>query len=50
MDINFVVNDPSGKAMVMEPHSMDGLHGLDVKQTGEYEICLDNMFSRMTGE
>ena len=29
---------------------MDGLHGLDVKQTGEYEICVDNSFSRMTGE
>lgn len=29
---------------------MDGLHGLDVRKTGEYEICLDNSFSRMTGE
>ncbi len=49
LDINFVVTGPSGKQMVMEPHSMDGLHGLDVKVTGEYEICLDNTFSRMTG-
>ena len=28
---------------------MDGLHGLDVKKTGEYEICLDNSFSTMSG-
>ena len=50
MDINFGVTDPSGKPMVTEPRSMDGLHGLDIKQTGEYEICLDNTFSRMTGK
>ena len=44
-----MVTGPGDKALVMEPHSMDGLHGLDVKATGEYEICLDNSFSRMTG-
>ena len=50
LDINFVVSDPDHHPIVMEPHSMDGLHGLDVRKTGEYEICLDNSFSRMTGE
>lgn len=50
LDINFVVSDPDRVAMVMEPRSMDGLHGLDVKKTGEYEICLDNSFSSFTGE
>lgn len=49
LDINFMVTDPNKKSMVMEPHSMDGLHGIDIKITGEYEICLDNSFSRMTG-
>ncbi|XP_064385016.1 transmembrane emp24 domain-containing protein 1-like [Halichondria panicea] len=48
LDINFMVTDPNKKSMVMEPHSMDGLHGIDIKITGEYEICLDNSFSRMT--
>lgn len=50
LDINFVVSDPDKVAMVMEPRSSDGLHGLDIKKTGEYEICLDNSFSSFTGE
>ena len=50
LDVNFIVSDPDRHPIVMEPHSMDGLHGLDVKKTGEYEICMDNTFSRMTGE
>ncbi len=49
LDINFIVTGPGGKSVVNEPHSMDGLHGIDVGATGEYEICLDNSFSRMTG-
>lgn len=49
LDINFVVSDPDRHPVVMEPRSMDGLHGLDVKKTGEYEICLDNSFSTMSG-
>ena len=50
LDINFIVSDPQRHPIVMEPRSMDGLHGLDIKQTGEYEVCVDNTFSRMTGE
>ncbi len=50
LDVNFVVSDPMRSPLVMEPRSMDGLHAFDIKQTGEYEICLDNSFSRMTGE
>lgn len=49
LDINFIVTGPQDNAVVMQPHSSDGLHGIDVKITGEYEICLDNSFSRMTG-
>ena len=49
LDINFILTDPNENALVMEPRSGDGLHGVDVKITGEYEICLDNTFSRMTG-
>ena len=44
-----MVSDPDRHPVVMEPRSMDGLHGLDVKKTGEYEICLDNSFSTMSG-
>ena len=49
LDVNFVVSDPMRNPMVMEPRSMDGLHSLDIRHTGEYEICLDNSFSRLTG-
>ena len=49
MDINFIVTGPDDNALVMEPHRSEGLHGLDIKTTGEYEMCLDNTFSRMTG-
>lgn len=48
LDINFIVTGPEDTAVVMQPHSSDGLHGIDVKMTGEYEVCLDNTFSRMT--
>lgn len=49
LDINFIVTGPQDTAVVMQPHSKEGLHGIDIKITGEYEICLDNTFSRMTG-
>lgn len=49
LDINFIVTGPQDKAIVMQPHSSDGLHGIDITATGEYELCLDNTFSRMTG-
>lgn len=48
LDINFIVTGPQDTAVVMQPHSKEGLHGIDIKITGEYEICLDNTFSRMT--
>lgn len=44
-----MVTGPDGNRIVMEPRRGDGLHGIDIKTTGEYEICLDNTFSRMTG-
>ena len=50
LDINFILTDPQGSALLMQPHSSEGLHGIDIKTTGEYEVCLDNSFSRMTGK
>jgi len=49
LDINFVVNGPGHAALVMDASSSDGLHAIDIKTTGEHEICLDNSFSRFTG-
>jgi len=50
LDINFEVNDPNGKPLVAEVRRRDGLHGIDIKVTGDFEICMDNTFSRMTGK
>ena len=49
LDINFIVNGPGHGALVMDASSSDGLHAIDIKTTGEHEICLDNSFSRFTG-
>ena len=50
LDINFEVNDPNGKPLVAEVRRKDGLHGIDVKVTGDFEICMDNTFSHLTGK
>ena len=49
LDINFFVNGPNQASLVMDPSSTDGLHAIDIKTTGEHEICLDNSYSRFTG-
>lgn len=49
LDVNFFVNGPNQASLVMDPSSTDGLHAIDIKTTGEHEICLDNSYSRFTG-
>ena len=47
LDVHFFINGPHGN-MYKEFNQMDGLHSFDVKETGEYEICYDNAFSRFS--
>ncbi len=49
LDIDFLIIDPNGSPLITEYRRRDGLHGLDVKTSGEFEICLDNSFSHLTG-
>lgn len=46
--MNFFVTGPNGESLVTEDRKLDSLHSIDVKQTGEYTICLDNSFSHVS--
>ncbi|KAL5479512.1 hypothetical protein EMCRGX_G023039 [Ephydatia muelleri] len=50
LDITFLVNGPQRMPLALEPHHRDGLHAIEIKETGEYEICLDNSFSHITAK
>lgn len=48
LDINFFIKGPNGNILVSDDHKLDSLNSVDVRESGEYEICLDNSFSRMS--
>ena len=48
LDINFKLLDPDSKVIYSDFRSMDGLHSFDIKHTGEYAMCFDNTFSRLS--
>ena len=51
LDITFEVMDPSGKRVVSDVRQEDGLHNLDSgDKGGDFQICFDNRFSRMTAK
>jgi len=50
LDITFEVFDPSGKRIVSDVRQEDGLHNVDTGKGGDFQICLDNRFSRMTAK
>ena len=47
LDINFMVKNPQGAFIVID-HSSEGWWPLDIDETGEYAICLDNTLSRLS--
>ena len=48
LDITFEVFDPTGKRIISDVRQEDGLHNIDTNKGGDFQICLDNRFSRMT--
>ena len=48
LDINFFIKGPNGNILASDDHKLDSLNSVDVRESGEYEICLDNSFSRMS--
>ena len=49
LDINFMVKNPQGVYIVID-HKSDGWWPLKIKETGEYGICLDNSFSKLSSK
>ena len=46
LDVNFMVANPQGVYIVIDRKS-DGWWPLEIEETGEYGICLDNSFSKL---
>jgi protein ERP2 len=50
LDINFIVQTPSGIVIVPDIRKTGDLHKLTASETGDYEFCLDNSFSHFTNK
>lgn len=48
LDVNFVLLDPNGVQLFNDQKSTDNLHKVESKMDGDYRVCFDNSFSRMT--
>merc|ERR1712130_711691 len=48
LDIDFMVISPKGQILIDEKRSEEGLHEISTTDKGDYQICFNNMFSRMT--
>jgi len=48
LDIDFMVISPKGVILVDEKRSEEGLHEITATDKGDYQICLSNLFSRVT--
>ncbi|XP_009859742.2 transmembrane emp24 domain-containing protein 1-like isoform X2 [Ciona intestinalis] len=50
LDIDFRISAPSAIAVVTEFRKNDGIHTIDPTDEGDYEVCFDNTFSRITSK
>ena len=48
LDVNFFIRGPDGTVLASDERKLDALKSVDIKETGEYEICLDNSFSHVS--
>jgi protein ERP2 len=48
LDIDFMIIGPGGQVLVDEKRQEEGLHEINGREKGHYQICFNNMFSRMT--
>ena len=48
LDINFFITGPDGLILASDERKLDALKSVDVKETGEHAICLDNSFSHVS--
>ena len=48
LDVNFRLGGPNHELLVSEERKMDGLHSFEITTTGDYSVCFDNTFSRIS--
>ncbi|KAK6468715.1 transmembrane emp24 domain-containing protein 1a isoform X1 [Huso huso] len=48
MDVDFTIAHPEGFRLVSDFRKSDGIHTIETMADGDYEICFDNSFSRMS--
>ncbi|MGH0179033.1 UNVERIFIED_CONTAM: hypothetical protein FKN15_000653 [Acipenser sinensis] len=48
MDVDFTIAHPEGFRLVSDFRKSDGIHTIETTADGDYEICFDNSFSRMS--
>lgn len=50
LDITFEVIDPTGKKVINDIRQEDGLHSIETGKGGDFSLCFDNRFSRMSSK
>ncbi|XP_015243928.1 PREDICTED: transmembrane emp24 domain-containing protein 1 [Cyprinodon variegatus] len=48
LDVGFALISPSGYRLVSEFRTSDGIHMVDPTEYGDYRLCFDNSFSKMS--
>ncbi|KAM4534719.1 transmembrane emp24 domain-containing protein 1a [Fundulus diaphanus] len=48
LDVGFALISPSGYRLVSEFRTSDGIHMVDTTESGDYRLCFDNSFSKMS--
>uniref|UniRef100_A0A3B5QN78 Transmembrane p24 trafficking protein 1a n=1 Tax=Xiphophorus maculatus TaxID=8083 RepID=A0A3B5QN78_XIPMA len=48
LDVGFALISPSGQRVVSEFRTSDGIHMVDRTEFGDYRLCFDNSFSKMS--
>uniref|UniRef100_A0A672ZFK1 Transmembrane emp24 domain-containing protein 1-like n=1 Tax=Sphaeramia orbicularis TaxID=375764 RepID=A0A672ZFK1_9TELE len=48
LDVGFVLISPNGHRLVSDFRRSDGIHMLDSTEDGDYRLCFDNSFSKLS--
>ncbi|KAM9346519.1 transmembrane emp24 domain-containing protein 1a [Symphorus nematophorus] len=48
LDVGFVLISPSGHRLVSDFRRSDGIHMVDSTEDGDYRLCFDNSFSKLS--
>ncbi|XP_029292851.1 transmembrane emp24 domain-containing protein 1-like [Cottoperca gobio] len=48
LDVGFAIISPSGHRLVSDFRSSDGIHTVDPTEDGDYGLCFDNSFSKLS--